>query len=275
MALKDLKIVVWCGSASNQKALVNKMAAAYKVSGIVIDTGLNKRTKRNWLQMPAKILDRLRFHKIYSAWNNLMKQYDSEFPNWPDVPTIKVEGINNHLAKSFTDNIQPDLILVSGTALIKEPLISTLASIGIINLHTGLSPYVKGGPNCTNWCIANNTFHFVGNTIMWLNAGIDTGNIITTEQVDIRKCYNLNEAHKLVMERAHDLYLRAVDYLHTNIAPYNSIPQSSIDNGNLYLTKMWTAPKKAALLRNWKKRETLAITENPQTVSLKQIKSHE
>jgi folate-dependent phosphoribosylglycinamide formyltransferase PurN len=269
MALKEFKIVVWCGSASNQKALVNKIAAAYKISGIVIDTGLRKRRKRNWIQLPGKILDRIRFRKVYAAWNSLLKQYDSEFPNWPDIPTLRVEGINDHKAKSFTDEIRPDLILVSGTALIKEPLISIPTSIGIINLHTGLSPYVKGGPNCTNWCIANNTLHLVGNTIMWLNAGIDTGNIITTEQVDIRNCRNLNEAHRLVMEKAHDLYLRAVNYLYTNNAPLNSIPQDSIANGNLYLTKMWTAKEKAALIRNWKKRENVTLIENPQTVSLK------
>ncbi len=275
MAIRELKIVVWCGNAANQKALVNKIATAYRISGIVIESGLQKRKKRKLIDLPGIILDRLRFRKIYTAWKNMLQEYTNEFPAWPEVPILRVESINEPAAKTFTEKIQPDLILVSGTALIKEPLINTSASVGIINLHTGLSPYVKGGPNCTNWCIANNTFHFVGNTIMWLNAGIDTGNIITTEQVDIRKCSNLIEAHQLVMEQAHDLYLRAIDYLQTNNAPYNSIPQSSIDNGNLYLTKMWTSQKKAALLRNWKKRGTVVITESPQTVSLKVIKSHE
>ncbi|MBK8140456.1 MAG: hypothetical protein IPK57_05180 [Chitinophagaceae bacterium] len=75
---------------------------------------------------------------------------------------LRVESINNELVAAFTREINPDLIIVSGTGLVKEPLLSLPASIGIINLHTGLSPYVKGGPNCTNWCIANNEWHLVG-----------------------------------------------------------------------------------------------------------------
>jgi methionyl-tRNA formyltransferase len=275
MALRELKIVVWCGNAANQKALVNKISAEYKIAGIVIESGFQKRKKRKIIDLPGKILDRLRFRKIYAAWNNMLQEYANEFPAWPEVPILRVESINDPAAKTFTEKIQPDLILVSGTALIKEPLINTSASAGIINLHTGLSPYVKGGPNCTNWCIANNTFHLVGNTIMWLNAGIDTGNIITTEQVDIRNCDNLNEVHRKVMGNAHDLYLRVIQYLHTENLPFNSIPQNSISKGNLYLTKMWTAQKKAALLRNWKKRKTVALTESPQTISLKGEKIHE
>ena len=126
--------------------------------------------------------------------------------------------------------------------------------IGIVNLHTGLSPYVKGGPNCTNWCIANNEWHLIGSTIMWINAGIDSGNIITTETIDIRKTNTLFEAHRLVMEHAHNLYIRAIDYLITRHPPYQSIQQNSLGKGRLFLTKMWTAEKRKLLLKNWRKR---------------------
>jgi hypothetical protein len=256
MTLKDFKIVVWCGAAANQKALVNKIAASYKVAGIVIDDGSGSRKKRKLTDLPHVFLDHLRFHKIYTVWSNLMKYYDNKFPQWPDVPKIKVASINDPVTEVFTSKIRPDLIIVSGTALVKRPLMNFAASIGIINLHTGLSPFVKGGPNCTNWCIANNEWHFVGNTIMWLNAGIDAGNIITTEVIDIRNTSNLNEAHRMVMDHAHDLYLRAIAYLLNNHPPYISVPQKSLGNGKLFLTKMWTSEKRKDLLRNWKKRKS-------------------
>jgi methionyl-tRNA formyltransferase len=269
MGLEKMKIVIWCSDAPNQKALANKIAVNFNLVGIVIDSGNALKKKKKWSQLFPLLWDRLKFHKIYNAWSNLMSYYTKSFFMWPQVPTITVPGINNTETERFTKEIKPDIIVVSGTALIKEPLISIPASIGIINLHTGLSPYVKGGPNCTNWCIANNTFQLVGNTIMWLNAGIDAGNIITTENVDIRNCRNLNEAHLVVMEHAHDLYLRAIRYLCKGDSPYNSIPQQSIDSGNLFLTKMWTAKKKTLLLKNWKKRKTVILKHNPKTVSLK------
>ncbi len=273
MAVKKIKIVIWCGSAANQKALANKIAAEFDIAGIVIDTHSGPPKKKKLTRLPADLWDRFRFRIIYNAWGGLMNYYDRKFPGWPDVPQIKVPGINAKETEIFTSELQPDLIVVSGTALIKEPLLNLPVHIGIINLHTGLSPYVKGGPNCTNCCIANNEFQLVGNTIMWLNAGIDTGNIITTETINIQNADNLNTAHQIVMDHAHDLYLRAIRYLSETEPPYNAVPQSSVDKGKLYLTRMWTTAKKNDLLRNWEKRKSFIGNEIPKTISLKTDKN--
>jgi len=262
-------MVIWCGAAANQKALANKIAAEFEVAGIVIDTHSGRKKKKNLARVPSTLWDRFRFGVIYNAWANLIKYYDRQFPGWPPATQIKVPDINSRETEKFTRELQPDLIVVSGTALIKEPLLSIPVSIGIINLHTGLSPYVKGGPNCTNWCIANNAFQLVGNTIMWLNAGIDAGNIIVTETVDIKNAANLEEAHQIVMDHAHDLYLKAIGYLSASEPPYNSVPQRAIDKGQLYLSKMWTAAKKNDLLRNWKKRKSFVGNETPKTIPLR------
>lgn len=268
MALRKLKIVIWCGAGANQKALANKMSAEFDVAGIVIDTHSGNRIRKNFLQLPSVLWDRFRFRKIYAAWSSLIKYYDQQFPEWPVIPCLKVPEINDAQTKPFTENLQPDLIVVSGTALIRKSLLDIKTPVGIINLHTGLSPYVKGGPNCTNWCIANNAFHLPGNTIMWLNEGIDSGNIITTETVNIQSAADLNEAHRIVMEHAHDLYIRSVRYLSVAVPPYNSVPQHSIDKGQLYLTKMWTARQKKQLLKNWRRRKHFVAPGSPKTVSL-------
>lgn len=269
MGVKDLNIVIWCGKAANQKALANKIASTYRVSGIVIDTGSGKKKNSSLGQLAGKIADRLRFRRIYTAWKDLLQYYENRFPEWPAVPILKVAGINDPETAAFTNQFQPDLIIVSGTGLVREPLLSTPASIGIINLHTGLSPFVKGGPNCTNWCIANNEWHLVGNTIMWLNAGIDAGHIITTETTDIRQAPGLGDAHRQVMEHAHDLYLRTINYLAATSPPYQSIPQETLGKGTLYLTKMWTTSKRKELLRNWKQRTSFGTNHSVKTIPLK------
>lgn len=264
-----MRIVIWCGEAANQKALANKISSQFEVAGIVIDSGHGIKKKRKYGQLLAILFDRLRFRKIYRAWNNLMQYYDRTFPDWPDIPVTRVQGINDSQADIFTKGLKPDLIVVSGTALVKEPLLSISATIGIINLHTGLSPYVKGGPNCTNWCIANNEWHLVGNTIMWLNAGIDSGNIISTETVEIRNTQSLDEAHRLVMDNAHELYLKVIKYFNKTNFPYQSVSQSKLGKGKLYLTKMWTSSKRAQLLYNWKKRKSYQGTfPEVKTISL-------
>lgn len=262
-------IVIWCGVAPNQKALANKIAAAFPVRGIVLDERPGGGGKRNWRQLPTLLYDRVRFRKIYASWKKMMRYYDRKFPEWPDVPRVRVNGINSSETAIFTSRFDPDLVIVSGTALVKPPLLDLPAKIGIINLHTGLSPFVKGGPNCTNWCIANNTWHLVGNTIMWLNAGIDAGNIITTEAVDIRNAADLTSAHIRVMEHAHDLYLRAIHYLVENNPPYNSVPQQQLGKGQLFFNRMWTGSEKKRLLKNWKRRySTGTSSETVATVPL-------
>ena len=140
MEPRKLRIVIWCGNAPNQKALVNKIAGRFDVAGIVIDDHSSRKKKRKLINLPGIVWDRFRFSRIYNAWSALMKYYDSQFPGWPDAMKINVPDINSKETALFTRELKPDLIVVSGTALIKEPLLSLPVSTGIINLHTGLSP---------------------------------------------------------------------------------------------------------------------------------------
>jgi len=264
--MKGSRIVIWCGESPNQKALANKLSQLFPIAGIVID---RKKHIVNSSQAGIiwKITDRICFRKLYNSWTSMLKGYNKDFPVWPDVPVLKADTINSKAVKDFTENLKPDLIVVSGTSLVKKPVLDAQSKIGIINLHTGLSPYIKGGPNCTNWCIAENKWNQVGNTIMWINTGIDSGNIITTETIEIRDSRSLFEAHFRVMEHAHDLYIRAIQYLLSSDQPFTSIDQKSVAKGTLYLNKMWTWEKKKAVLKNWKKRELFHL-ENPEPITI-------
>jgi methionyl-tRNA formyltransferase len=264
--MAESKIVMWCGDAPNHRALANKVHNRFGIAAIVVDH--KKTTRKKKASLVSRIIDRLRFRRIYEAWKEMMAFYTEKYPGWPGVPIHYAVSINSDEALDFTMRFQPRLIMVSGTNMVKNKMLSVPTQIGIINLHTGLSPYVKGGPNCTNWCIANNQWHLVGNTIMWINSGIDSGNIIVSETVDIRSCGSLAEAQKKVMEHAHGLYISAVSYLLEGQAPYTSIPQSELGEGCLYLTRMWSAGVKLRLLRNWRKRHKAIPSAIPRTVPL-------
>jgi hypothetical protein len=70
----------------------------------------------------------------------------------------------------------PDVVLVFGTSLLKQPLIDAFAG-RMINLHLGLSPYYRGaGTNF--WPLVNREPGYCGATIHFLDAGVDTGPII-------------------------------------------------------------------------------------------------
>ena len=87
---------------------------------------------------------------------------------------------------------------------------------------------------------------------MWIDKGIDTGNILTTEFTTFNGNENLLELHIKVMEHAHSLYLNALKFLASG--KKQSIPQSEITNGTTYYyTKQWTLQQKINLIKNFSK----------------------
>lgn len=245
-----MKIVLWVVNESNQRALANKVHAVFPLSGIVTETRHSKRKLSAGI-IAEKIFEKLLLSKIGKAWWNMKSYYEKKYPSFPATAMLDVENINSDEAYEFTKALEPDLILVSGTRLVKDKMLSIAPRIGILNLHTGLSPYVKGGPNCTNWCIATEQFHLIGNTIMWIDRGIDTGNILTTECTELNGTEDLNAIHLKVMEHAHDLYVRSVKYLAEGKS--QNVIQSSIAKGRTYYTKEWTTRPKLNLVRNLRK----------------------
>lgn len=266
--MKLKKIVCWIGTTPNHQALVNKISKEFEIAGVVIDRKINKKSKTNLIGLFRKTIDKIRFWKIDHVWISLNEYYSKNFKIPSGIPILIVDSINTDEVAEFTAKISPDLVLVSGTSLIKEPQVSMKFPIGIINLHTGLSPYVKGGPNCTNWCIANNEWAMIGNTVLWLSAGIDSGNIISSERTDLGTATSLYDIHFTVMEHAHDLFLRSIRYIINAEPPYQSIPQIEIAKGKLYLAKMWTSVKKKDLLKNLKGPRNLRQPFNIRTVPI-------
>lgn len=271
--IEKKKIVIWCGNAPNQRALANKMADKFCLCGIVIDNKSNGKKPPLVKRVVAALQDRIFFKTINHSWSALQQEYAKRYPQWPGVPVVHVDSINSDRAYAFTRQVSPDLIVVSGTGLVRSQMLSLRPAKGIINLHTGLSPYMKGGPNCTNWCISTGQYCMIGNTIMWINEGIDSGNIITSERTQIIGATNLYDIQWQVMEHAHELYLRAIDYLLNTDGPYNSIAQKQIAAGHLYLTRMWDFSAKRKLINNlpaFLKNISEQKDESVITISLKQ-----
>jgi methionyl-tRNA formyltransferase len=244
-----MRIVLWIGNDPNQHALANKIAEKFDVVGIVLETKEGQgRVKYTFKTLMDKLIIRLFFRFVSKTWFELLEDYHKEFPVLPATRIIQVGNINDKSVKDFTESLNPDLICVSGTYLVKKEMLSTKCVKGKINLHTGLSPYIKGGPNCTNWCISTGQFELIGNTIMWIDEGIDSGNLILTEQTKFDGTESFLEIHRKVLDHAHELYLEAIDRIISGSA--QNVPQDSIAIGRLYLTREWNWRAHFNLARN-------------------------
>src|SRR5207342_2259683 len=87
------------------------------------------------------------------------------------------------VARQLAD-VKPEAIVVSGTRLVRPPVLELHPPLGMLNLHTGLSPYYRGGP-CTFWSLYNEEPEYAGVTVHHLTPGIDSGDIILSARAGL------------------------------------------------------------------------------------------
>lgn len=89
------------------------------------------------------------------------------------IPKGNINNVN--YIKNIVE-LAPEVVAAYGCSIIREPLLSSFPR-RIINVHLGLSPYYRGsGTNF--WPLVEGRPEYVGATFMYMDAGIDTGEII-------------------------------------------------------------------------------------------------
>ena len=215
-----MNLILFIGDSYHHKFLAQRIMEEFNVVKIIID-------QKKTIKKPRSIIKKIISLYLDLNWKNLMKDFGEKVKKFDSEIIIKYDNINE-LSSNEISHFKFDYVVVSGTSLLKKELIKTIGPKKILNLHTGLSPYINGGPNCTNWCISINRLSLIGNTIMWLDEGIDSGNIIYSKQVSVNtKKGSFSAIHKTVLNDAHEMYLDVLRKLkkenHLESTPQNSI----------------------------------------------------
>lgn len=100
-----------------------------------------------------------------------------EIPVW-QPKTLKNEQIVHDIRE-----LQPDIIVVVAYGRILPPDVLAIPKYGCINLHVSLLPKYRGAAPI-QWAVLNGDAE-TGVTIMQLNEGLDTGDILMVERVSI------------------------------------------------------------------------------------------
>ena len=133
------------------------------------------------------------------------------------------------------DKINPDLILVFGTSIIKGEIINRFNK-KILNVHLGLSPYYRGSG--TNYFpFVNNEPEYCGATYMYLDAGVDTGQIIHQTRPQIFSTDSFHQLSNRFLIKVFDDYVRIVENFDKIQELEPSKAFSSNNNRHLYKKK--------------------------------------
>ena len=99
-------------------------------------------------------------------------------PDLPNVPILKIEEsqLNSIETTNFVESLHPNVVLIFGSHLIRDPLLSVLPK-NTINLHGGLSPRYRGTATMF-WPFYFLEPNHVGTTFHFIVSEPDAGDII-------------------------------------------------------------------------------------------------
>ena len=198
-----LKVLVLSSKLPEDIWLINKIADHCDIQGIVFPKGerfdefgvlqvLKKTLKRSGLletinqslmYIYRKLLedrrDEREMKKLFA--DKSCCQIEQE-----GIDTLYVEDINAEEVVEFLQQHTPELVVASGTSILKQHILEATDS-PIINLHPGLAPQYRGRYGSC-WPIYNQEPELVGVTIHFVDKGIDTGAILTQGRVEYEWC---------------------------------------------------------------------------------------
>jgi folate-dependent phosphoribosylglycinamide formyltransferase PurN len=170
---------------------------------------------------------------------------DVRLDNGARCRQVQGGGCSDAAEVALMQQLEPDAVLVFGTGILKGPVLAAFAG-RIINIHLGLSPYYRGaGTNF--WPLVNGEPEYVGATIHYLDAGIDTGPIIAHARPQMRPADGPHEIGNRAILAAAETLLEAARA--HNAGHSMSRPQSR--GGHLYQRKDFTADAVRRLYRNF------------------------
>jgi len=101
--------------------------------------------------------------------------------NIPVYQPLKLR--NNEEMLEIIKNIKPDFIVVVAFGQILPKDVLDIPKYGCINLHASLLPKYRGAAPI-NWSIINGDTKS-GNTTMFMDVGLDTGDILLTQEIEL------------------------------------------------------------------------------------------
>jgi methionyl-tRNA formyltransferase len=126
-----------------------------------------------------------------------------------NIPVFQPDKLKSdiEMLKKLKD-MKPDFIIVVayGQILTKEVL--DIPKYGCINLHASLLPKYRGAAPI-NWAIVNGEKES-GNTTMFMDVGLDTGDMLLKSHVEITEDMTAGQLHDILMEDGRELLTRTI-----------------------------------------------------------------
>ena len=140
-----------------------------------------------------------------------------------NIPVIQPEKVNDPQAVREIIEYGADILIVVAFGQILREELLTATKYGAVNLHASLLPAYRGAAPI-HWAVVNGEER-TGITTMFMDRGMDTGNIIYQGELEISPGDDTGSLYEKMSSVGAELLRRTVEDIKAGIAP--SIPQDN------------------------------------------------
>ncbi len=206
-----MKAIILTGNSFRHRYFVSEMVKYFDVAMVLTEE------KKNYYSNEREKSPLIREHFCnLSKYEKIFFEQDIS-NDIPKMETVSDEGINHEEWVSKAKELVPDIILLYGTSILKEPWLNNFDG-KIINLHLGLSPFYRGSATLF-WPFVNNELEYVGATIHLAVKKVDAGEILARVRPDIELRDNYYTiSNKTIKKSVQRMPSIVIDYLDGKIA---------------------------------------------------------
>jgi methionyl-tRNA formyltransferase len=187
--MQNKKIVFLASDCESSRWVYNAVINDFEIAAAIIEQPISKKIlfkarikKIGFFRIMGQVMFSILVVPILrkKATNRkagLINQYQLNNTAFNINKMYKVSSVNDEACKQLLQQIQPDIILVNGTRIISKKILQCTKAV-FINMHVGITPWYRGSHG-GYWALYNNDVDNFGTTIHIIDAGVDTGAVLT------------------------------------------------------------------------------------------------
>jgi len=128
-----------------------------------------------------------------------------------EIPLYKIKNTNTPETAQLIKEINPDVIFVIGWTRLVSAEILAIPKYGCIGMHASLLPKYRGRAP-VNWALINNE-KLTGNTMILLDDGVDTGDILLQRSISITLADTCGTLYDKVADAGREMIRESIPHL--------------------------------------------------------------
>lgn len=190
-----MKIVMLCGKGCSSLFMYNGIKDDFKIDAVIqeVKPSIKKLVKRRiknlgFIEVLNQSFFQILIPRILTLFSKRRISEIKIINNLKEKPVpqailTEVASVNDKECLDLIIKIQPDIIIVNGTRIIGKRLLEATKTL-FINTHVGITPEYRG-VHGGYWALRNDDIKNCGVTIHKVDVGIDTGDIISQNKIEV------------------------------------------------------------------------------------------